>query len=517
MEINVLDVKSRCATFEIASESCYYAVSPVQATLNGKALAEYTTNVFTLFSLTPGTDYSLELRGESGEARIEFRTGEETACLDVTAFGAVADGQADCTAAITAALACCPAGGTVYFPKGIYQTSTVFLKSNVQLYLEQGAELKAWPQRERFAVLPGLLDTTAPRETSNLGTWEGDPVDCFAAVVTGIGIKGASIAGQGVVDGAGCDGDWWVDPTKKRGAWRARTLFLNGCEDISVVGITVRNSPSWTIHPYYCSRIQFYDISVQNPGVSPNTDGINPESCHDVKIIGARISVGDDCIAIKSGRQGIAKRYPRSSRGIQVRNCLLERGHGGVVMGSEIACGVHDVRIQQCYLRGTDRGLRVKTQRGRGSLSVVSDIRFENVTMERVQTAFSINMYYYWGPDGHSNYVQSREKAPVDERTPQVKTLYCKNIRCTECEVAGAFFLGLPEMPIGGVHMEDVSLSFDENAKPGEPIMADGVEQISGLGICAENMEDLTLIRVTFQNQKGEPVQTRNVAHYQCQ
>ena len=521
MELQILKISSRFAVLEWKNESCYYTQQQYEIYVNGEWRGKGQTNVFGIYDLLPDTAYKAVLRYGREERTLEFCTQREAACLNVLSFGAKPEGEESSAEAINAAVACCPQGGTVYFPPGIYKTNTVFLKSGVRLYLEKGAVIKSLASRRELAVLPGDMRPQAEgvgraadeakRERVNFGTWEGNPVDCFAAVITGIGVKDAEIAGEGEIDGGGRDGDWWEDPVTKRGAWRPRTIFLNGCEDICIAGVTIGNSPSWTVHPYYCKKLAFYDVTIRNPAVSPNTDGLDPESCQDVVIAGARISVGDDCIAIKSGRKGMAKRWLCPSERIEIRNCRMERGHGGVVIGSEIACGVKEVLIKQCLMRETDRGLRIKTQRGRGNASVVSGIFFENVIMEEVKTAFSINMYYYWGPDGHSEYVQSRKALPVDERTPRVGDLHMRNVQCRGCQAAGVYFLGLPEQPVELVEMEGVSIEFAESCRPDEPVMADGVGPVSGLGIYAENVRSLKLSDVCVSGYKGEPVQLHGV------
>ena len=121
-------------------------------------------------------------------------------------------------------------------------------------------------------------------------------------MITGIHVKNVTICGKGVLDGRADFENWWSRPKDKIRAWRPRMIFLNHCENITVVGVTVQNSPAWNLHPYFSNQIRFLDMEVKGPANSHNTDGCDPESCTNVEIAGVHFSVGDDCIAIKSGK-----------------------------------------------------------------------------------------------------------------------------------------------------------------------------------------------------------------------
>lgn len=277
----------------------------------------------------------------------------------------------------------------------------------------------------------------------------------------------------------------------------------------------MQNSPSWTVHPYYCKGVDVLDLLIQNPPDVPNTDGFDPESCEDVRLLGVKISVGDDCIAIKSGKYYMGSVHHQPCRNLQIRNCLLERGHGAVVVGSEISSGVYGLWVEKCLMKNTDRGLRLKTRRGRGSCSLLTDLHFRNVHMDGVKTPFVINMFYFCDPDGHSDHVRSKEKLPVDKMTPAVGSLECENIICENCEVAGGFFYGLPESPIERVSMKDFSISFAEDAQPGQAAMMDDFDDVSHLGMLARNVRWLSLENVTIQGWRGEPIQCEGVEHFE--
>lgn len=514
LKITKLRTLQRAAAFELENDTCYNAPTPFQVSLNGEDRGVFTHNVFTLCGLSPDMCYELRVRDGSGEsAACVFVTPPETLRLDATRFGAVGDGKTDCTSALQAAIAACPAGGTVYLPKGTYLTYPIFLHTGVLLYLERGAVLLGGTERARYPVLPGTTQGENGAETC-LGTWEGNPLDCYAALVTAINAKNIAVAGEGVLDGNAQHADWWQNPKKKRGAWRPRTVYCSRCEGVALMGVTVQNSPSWTVHPCYCTGVDALDITISNPPDAPNTDGFDPESCEDVRILGVRISVGDDCIAIKSGKYYMSLAHPRACKNITVRNCLLARGHGAVVVGSEVSAGVCGVHVERCLMRSTDRGLRIKTRRGRGTASVLTDISCVRCLMEDVKTPFVINMYYFCDPDGHSTYVRSKELCPVDERTPTVGTLFCRDLSCTGCEYAGVYCYGLPESPIQSVVLENVAFTFRDNPQPGSPAMLDDVPEVAGVGLVAVNLDTLRLQNVTFTKQIGETLRCRNVAHF---
>ena len=117
------------------------------------------------------------------------------------------------------------------------------------------------------------------------------------------------------------------------GAWRPKGVFLSHCTHIGLQGITVKNTPSWNIHPYFSSHLDFIDIKLESPSDSPNTDGCDPESSDHVNLIGIKFSVGDDCIAIKSGKYEMGMKYRKPTEKMIVRNCFMEHGHGAVVLG----------------------------------------------------------------------------------------------------------------------------------------------------------------------------------------
>lgn len=200
----------------------------------------------------------------------------------------------------------------------------------------------------------------------------------------------------------------------------------------------------------------------------------------------------------------MGKTYKTPSKDIIIHHCLMEKGHGGVTVGSEIAAGVDNILIQNCRFIGTDRGLRIKTRRGRGKDSYLRGIVFNNVKMEGVFTPFVINCFYYCGPDGKTEYVASKGKLPVDERTPRVGEIKIKNIVCTDCHVAGVYFYGLPESPIEKVTMENVKITFADDARLGRPAMMSECQECRRKGIFIRNADEVVLKNVEISGHDGD-------------
>ncbi|NCC08748.1 MAG: glycoside hydrolase family 28 protein [Clostridia bacterium] len=508
-------ILSRCATFELETDTCFNAPSEFKIFLGGDEIKACSRNIFTLYNLSPAMSYNMRLsNGDGTDVSVSFVTKNESLLIDASRFGAVGDGETDCTSALSAAIAACPKDGTVYVPKGVYKTYPLFLKSDMTLYLDDGAVLLGGVERSHYPVLPGTIQTEHAGEKC-LGTWEGNPLDCYAALITALGAKNVAVAGQGIVDGNAQNADWWINVRQRKGAWRPRTMFFSHCDNVSIVGVTVQNSPSWTVHPHYSDNVDALDILIKNPDNSPNTDGFDPESCANVCVLGAVISVGDDCMAVKSGKMYMAENHWKPTENMQVRNCLLERGHGAVVVGSECAGGVNGLKISQCLMENTDRGLRVKTRRGRGERCVLTNISFENIEMHSVLTPFAINTLYCCDPDGKSDYVASKQPQPVDKSTPTIGTVFCRDIKCDGCGAAGAYIFGLPEKPVESVTLENVSISFAPDAKPAAPVMMRDIEPVCRLGFYAENVSQLTLKNVIIEGADGEPMRLVNVKSFE--
>ncbi len=164
------------------------------------------------------------------------------------------------------------------FPAGIYRITSLFLKSHIRIELAEGAELKAFTDREKFPTFPGMLQSYDETDEYNLGTWEGNPLPMFSGIICGIGAEDVVIYGQGKINGNASKENWWKDPKVMNIAFRPRLFFISGCKNVILQGVTFCNSPSWTLHPYFSNDLKFIGVTVQNPAIPPTpTDWIrNP-------------------------------------------------------------------------------------------------------------------------------------------------------------------------------------------------------------------------------------------------
>lgn len=497
MDFRIIDIQPTQITIELDNNAVYKPAYPVVVSLDGEQVGEFDTNVITIDGMTPDSPHRLSVKDtETGaETSADFRTKYESVLFDVRDFGATGDGITDDTSAIQAALYACPPDGTVYVGKGTYLCAPLFLKSNVRLHLDEEAVILGAVSRGDYPILPGMTYSTDESDEYNLGTWEGNPLDCYASLITGINVENISVYGRGTIDGNADRSDWWERPKVRRGAWRPRLVYLCNCKNVTLSGVRALNSPCWSIHPYYSDHINIIDVKIWNPDNSPNTDGIDPESCTHVNIIGTDISVGDDCIAIKSGKYYMARKHYKQTSDVTVRNCRLNHGHGSVTIGSECACGVNGIRVTQCFFDSTDRGLRIKSRRGRGAGSILDNIVFDNIDMKDVRMPFTVNMFYFCDPDGHSEYCQCKDPLPVDELTPEIRSITARNIRCTGVDVALLTVYGLPERKVGLVSLENIKADFRPESEriPAVPVMMDGMDAMSGVGIFVRNVHELRL------------------------
>ena len=245
-------------------------------------------------------------------------------------------------------------------------------------------------------------------------------------------------------------------------------------------------------------------MNIKNPADSPNTDGIDPESCTNVRITNCNIDVGDDCIAIKAGTEGTKKRVVCEN--IVISNCTMVHGHGGVVLGSEMSGGIKNVTISNCIFQDTDRGIRLKSRRGRGG--VVEDIRIDNIVMERVLCPFIINLYYFCGPKGKEKYVWDKAPYPITEETPMFRRIHFANITAREVNAAAGFIYGLAEQFVDEVTFDNISISMAKNAVPGKPAMMTGIEDMARRGFYVGFAKNIEFNRVTIENHDGPAIYT---------
>ncbi len=408
--------------------------------------------------------------------------------FNIVEYGATPNSPELCTEAIASAIHAASevGGGTVYIPSGTYHTGAIFMKSNIELRLSPGAVLS-------FSADPKDYPVVESR-------WEGVKQEVHASCIFGINLDNVSVTGGGKLDGGGAP--WW---DKKRNSPEAllyprpKLISFDGCRRVTLRDLTLVNSPSWTVNPICCQDVTIDNLSIYNPADSPNTDGIDPESCVNVRISNCNIDVGDDCIAIKAGTEDTEEKI--ACENITITNCTMIHGHGGVVLGSEMSGDIRNVVISNCVFKQTDRGIRLKSRRGRGG--VVEDIRVSNIVMEDVICPFILNLYYFCGPRGKDKYVWDKNPYPVTKETPCFRRIHFANITARNVHASAGFLYGLAEEYISEITFSDIDISMAENAIPGRPAMMSGIQDMNNRGFYLGNVRDIRFRQVTIENHEG--------------
>ncbi|RPI81262.1 MAG: glycoside hydrolase family 28 protein [Chloroflexi bacterium] len=402
-------------------------------------------------------------------------------------FGAAGDGVTLDTCALQAAIdSCAGQGGTVWIPPGNFVTGSLFLHSNLTLYLDAGATLLGSENPDDYPIIESR--------------WEGAHQLTYAPLITGQNLNHITISGQGTIDGRG--EVWWSAYKSKSLSYpRPRLISFADCRNVLIEGITAINSPAWTINPVRCENVSIRGLKIFNPADSPNTDGINPDSCRLVRISDCHVSVGDDCITIKAGTQYEHPELRAACRDITITNCTLERGHGGVVIGSEMSGDVQNVVISNCILIGTDRGIRLKSRRGRGG--TVENIYVSNLIMDGVLCPFTMNLYYHCNGAQGDTTVSDKNPRPVDDGTPAFRRIHISHVSAVDVKIAAGFLYGLAEMPLEDISFSDVSISISDTVEPGMPEMADDIPSMSQAGFFIRNARRLRLENVHINGQVG--------------
>ncbi len=385
-------------------------------------------------------------------------------------------------------------GGTVRVTPGTHVSGSLFLRDDVTLELEAGAVLLA---SEDDAEYP-LVRTR----------WEGRHQLTHAPLIGGSGLRNVAIKGRGTIDGRGQR--WWKRHRDMTLAHpRPRLISLSDSSNVLIEGITAVNSPAWTINPVRCENVTVDKVTIRNPADSPNTDGINPDSCRYVHIANCHIDVGDDCITIKSGIETEEPDKRGPCENITITNCTMAHGHGGVVIGSEMSGDVRNVVISNCVFTETDRGIRIKSRRGRGG--VIEDIRVTNIVMREVLVPVTMNLFYNFLAKGDATVADKRPRA-VDATTPRVRRVHLSQITAVDAHYAAAFLYGLPELPIEDVSFRDVSISMSPQARSGFPEKLDDLEPMRRAGFIARNVRGLRLEGVEVSGQAGDPFVLQDVS-----
>lgn len=401
--------------------------------------------------------------------------------FEITRYGAAGDAAKDCTDAIANAIAACnqAGGGRVVVPAGVYMTGPIHLKSNVDLHVAAGATLRFVRDPKRY--LP-LVYTR----------WEG--VECmnYSAFIYSDGQDNLAVTGEGTLDG-NCDCEhWWPWKGRTNCGWSKgqpvqdparNALFEMGEKDVPVKdrkfgegsflrpnfiepvhgrnilieGVTITNSPMFEVHPMFCSNVTVRGVKIASHG--PNNDGCDPDSCKDVLIENCVFDTGDDCIAIKAGRNRDGRRMAVPSENIVIRGCTMKDGHGALTIGSEMSGGVRNVFAENCDLNSPnlDQALRFKTNAMRGG--TIENVNFQNIRIGEIGHAvLQIDFNYEEGPRG-------------PER-PVVRNISIRNVTCKKAERA-LDVRGFANAKIQNVRLEDITI--DGAAK------ANVVENVDGL------------------------------------
>ena len=438
--------------------------------------------------------------------------------IDLASFGGLGDGVTDNSNFFAAALQALKkeGGGSLKIGKGVWRTGPIEIFSNITIALDEDAVLIFIPEFERYNPV--------------WTRWEG--LECYAMhpCVFASEQENIAITGKGVLDGGG--GRWWDALCEKRrlgqqepqtpqelalaelnrgyetqqsGGGGRKMQFLrpplvqfHNCSKIRLEGVTLQNSPFWTLHPLYCRDLVISGITVKNPVDAPNTDGMDIDSCEDVLIENCAVSVGDDGIVLKSGSGEDGIRVGKPCRRITVRNCMIEDGHGGIVIGSETAAGVYEVLTEDCLFRGTDRGIRIKTRRGRGGK--IHDLEFRNLTMENNLCPVAINMFYRPGAVLTDGFF-SQSALPVNAATPSIKNIRISDIKASGCKASAGFIAGLPESPVENVVINRCEFSTDERSgvSPDESDMFLGIPAITEKSIRLLNVKNIQFNEVNVR------------------
>lgn len=374
-------------------------------------------------------------------------------------------------------------GGVITVEAGEYPTGSIELKSHITLELKEGAVLRYLQTLGAFPLIE--LE------------FEGIPGQIYRPCIFARDSVDVKVTGKGTVDG---QGSFWWKPFREKTLQYPRPYLVcfADCRDVTLEGVTLTNSPCWTVHPLRCENVLLKGLNIKNPYDSPNTDGIDPNCCRNVRIEDCTIDVGDDCIALKSGTEDTPVRMPCEE--ITVIGCRFLHGHGGVVLGSEMSGGVRNVYVKDCYFANTDRGVRLKTRRGRGG--AVENVLLEDLTMEGVMCPFVFNMYYFCGKDGKLKRVWDKAAYPVNETTPALRNVTIQRVKAENCTACAAFFYGLTERPVEGVTFRDIKVTMDENGEAAAPAMMNDCPVMKQGGLFLRSA-----VGVRFENVKIENVQ----------
>jgi polygalacturonase len=389
----------------------------------------------------------------------------------VADYGAVGDGKTDCKPAFDKAIAAChtAGGGRVVVPAGDWLVGgPIHLKSNVNLHVDSGATVR-------------FIDHSAPFLPAVFARFEGNEVMNFSPFIYALDEENIAITGGGTFDGQAGKDVWWdwktsgakdSEALKKMGEdgidvasrvfgkdHRLRPNFVQPirCKNLLIEGVTFTNSPMWELNPVLCENVTIRGVTVDSHG--PNNDGCDPESCRNVLIENCTFNTGDDCIAIKSGRNADGRRIGVPSENIIIRGCKMLDGHGGVVLGSEMSGGIRNVFVEDCKMDSPhlERAIRLKSNSSRGGY--LENLYVRNIQVGQVADAVvRINL----------NYERDR-----GEYYPRVENVFIQGITSEKSKYP-FYFAGLEQSPIRHVVIENSTFNNVD-----KPSVFENVEDIS--------------------------------------
>lgn len=390
----------------------------------------------------------------------------QTVC-DPHSFGAVADGKTKDTAALQKAIDTCAAkgGGTVRLSGGTFLTTPILLKSHITLEVAKGAMLLGSPDPADYPA-SGIVNGHTPHP-----------------LIYSENAEDITITGGGIVDGNGKP--FWAkakEGGKIAGAHtRPRLIVFDKTKHISMHDITVQNGAQWQITPYESSDIDIHDIRVLAPGDSPNTDGIDPFSCHHVKISHVYISVGDDNVAVKSGLPG-TKGFREPSTDVTVTDSEFGTGHG-LSIGSEGTGGVQDVHAAHITFKDTTNGIRIKSSRDRGNKDM-GRFDFDDMKMSGVKYPILVDQYYHAPSEIRFPHDDSKPQ-PIGPLTPYFHDISISNVKADGAKIA-VIIAALPETPLTSIKLKNID------------IRAESGMEVMNATVTADN--------VLIRPQKGAPI-----------
>jgi polygalacturonase len=409
--------------------------------------------------------------------------------FDIMAHGARPDGASDCTAAFRAAIDACRAagGGRVFVPQGRFLTGAIRLRSNVNLHLADGATIAFDPDPTKY--LPLVLTR-----------FEGTELMNYSPFIYALDERNVAITGRGTLDGQADQQHWWnwrtsqaqarnrliqmategVPPEKRAfgdGPSKLRVNFIQPyrCTNVLIEDVSIVNSPMWEVHPVLCSNVTVRGVKIKSHG--PNNDGCDPESCRDVLIEKCTFDTGDDCIALKSGRNEDGRRLHTPIENVIVRDCDMKDGHGGVVIGSEISGGARNIFAERCRMDSPqlERVLRFKNNAARGG--VIERVAMRDIAVGQVREAIVAADFFY-------------EEGKNGAFTPVLRDVDVRNVTSRKSKYA--FLLrGFDDSPVTNIRVTDCTF--------------DGVESPDVL----EGVKDLVLKNVRVNGQRRDETISR--------